>query len=172
MPGPVWEPWEDAVVLGHDGTDGQLQAKLPRRSYYSIKWRKSALGSTARRTPPWTGKDLKRLRAEYQSGGIVAAIAAFPQRSKAAIKWQVKTHKMRSLSRHLNPVPRNCPQLVVDIRDELSRRGMSITECANRLGFPKNALCPGTISRNGPSHAALDQIVRSLGGELYVEWED
>lgn len=167
-----WESWEDEIVRSHRGSCRELQAKLAHRTLDAVKWRRKALGVRREDRLPWTGCELKTLRAAYASGGVSAACSAFPNRSKNALRHQAQIYQMHDPSRKKVSRASKCPPVIADIRAEIAKRGIALAVAAKQFGFRRHLLKPSSVARNGVSHAAVDRIARQLEGELYVEWED
>ncbi len=161
----LWAIWEDRALREHYPDRPKTQRALPQRSWTAIRSRAQLLGITKRRRVWSTERNevLARLAGNVSDRAAAAMIGG----TRVAISTQRRRLGLKGQSVNL-PKPVILP-VINDIREAAKAKSVMLTKITNALGCQKlkPSLTEGTVSVR-----SVVKVVRALGGELYVEWND
>jgi len=117
---------------------------------------------------PWAGADHAKLRKMRQDNAHISDLcAAFPGRSREAIKYRIELLKLQKPRREF----KSTGYAIIDsIRQRARYLNMSMREldagCRSKNYFRRS------VWRSGLSPNAVAAAARVLGGRLSIEWDD
>lgn len=146
----------------------QLCAAFPNRTFYGLKAKARELG-LAKPRHIWTGADVVRLRRMWVLGVTDAELAAaFPGIPIRAVRAAAQIHC--PLRGKADPVDSGIP-VFNDIRAKAREMGytMAMVDEVARSG---NFFARAHWSFSVRGSNAIWRATQTLGGELYIEWND
>lgn len=157
-----WSPKEDRAVRRWFPRVDEIRRRLPHRSPKAIRDRALKTLKLRPQNLKWSREDLKRI-ATIPEGGL-AALSEEIGRPLYAIHSARTRH---GLTTRQTPDMSKAPQVVADVRAHVVSLGFSPRKVGAEHG-DHHALG----GRRIPNYRALRDVVESLGGEFWVEWDD
>ena len=163
---PLWTAYEESILREHYPDYATIQKRLPRRSLGGAQARCRRLG-LASKVRPWRAAEIANLRKLYPSASIAAICAAFPERGWQAIRSQAIKHGFR---RGPYRYRRSGKAVMDQILTKIEEIGWNLTDLdeESRSG---RYFRHHTWRYNSLNFAAVEKAVRTLGGEITVEWD-
>ncbi|WP_152664550.1 hypothetical protein [Devosia geojensis] len=163
---PLWRPPETGRVENLHPHYHMIFAEPWARSRPATYSKAGRMGLTKARGRPWTDNEILRLRKVYPRGTREEIIAAFPDRTWAAI---AKAANSRGIYRAPRPLKPTGNRVLDQILERARERNVSMIE------LDQEAKRKGYFSKRKWKHGRLDhtahfRAVAFLGGNLRSKW--
>ena len=157
-----YEDWEDRIIRAMHPDYARICSALPHRTYGGVRRRAAAL-LLVKKKVRWS----PALRLALREGGFEKftdqEVAQFMGCTVNAAKL---ARQSMGIFRPTVAAAEPRSPLVLDIRQRAKEMSIPLTDLLERVGGSKGAL------HRSNAYSSTAKMVRVLGGELYVEWED